>query len=183
MRLIKTRHLTLVALCVALNVVGGNLALMLKLPIYLDSIGTVLAAAVLGPLGGLAAGALTGTLMSFTDLYSLFFMPVQLLTGVVAGLLYRRVKPGSWRSNWWLALGISLPGTLVSTLITVILFHGITSSGSSMLVQLLLGTGMSKVAAVFLIQVMTDYLDRLITVAVVAMVYRALRSKLAHVNG
>lgn len=46
MKRIKTRAITLLALCIALNIVGSNIALMLKLPIYLDSIGTVLAAAV-----------------------------------------------------------------------------------------------------------------------------------------
>ncbi|WP_338211409.1 ECF transporter S component [Lactiplantibacillus paraxiangfangensis] len=182
MHKIKTRTLTLLALCIALNVVGANIALMLKLPIYLDSIGTVLAAAVFGPLGGMLVGGASALLAGITDLYALFFMPVQLLTGCVAGLLYRRFKPGTWRSNWWMALAISLPGTVVSTLITVILFHGITSSGSSMLVQMLLGTGMSKVAAVFLIQIATDYLDRFITVYVVALVYRILRYRLPQAN-
>ena len=33
----------------ALNVVGANLALLLRLPIYLDSLGTVLSAVMLGP--------------------------------------------------------------------------------------------------------------------------------------
>lgn len=56
MKRIKTRAITLLALCIALNIVGSNIALMLKLPIYLDSIGTVLAAAVFGPLGGMLAG-------------------------------------------------------------------------------------------------------------------------------
>lgn len=182
MKKISTRTVTLLALCIALNVVGGNIALMLKLPVYLDSIGTVLAAAVFGPLGGMLAGGTTGLLMATTDLYSLFFMPVQLLTGLVAGLLYRRVKPATFKNNWWLALAISLPGTIVSTIITVILFHGITSSGSSMLVQVLLGTGMSKPLAVFLIQIGTDYVDRFLTVYVVALVYRAIRYKLPQAN-
>ncbi|VDG20021.1 ECF transporter S component [Lactiplantibacillus mudanjiangensis] len=176
---LKVRTLTLLALCIALNIVGSNIALMLKLPIYLDSIGTVLAAAVFGPLGGMVAGGATGLIVgATTDLYSLFFMPVQLVTGLVAGFVYRRVKPASFRQNWWLALVVSLPGTLLSTLITVMLFHGITSSGSSMLVQVLLGTGLSKPLAVFVIQIGTDYLDRFLTVYVVALVYRALRYKL-----
>ncbi|MFC6163676.1 ECF transporter S component [Lactiplantibacillus dongliensis] len=182
MKKIKTRTLTLLALCIALNFVGSNIALMLKLPIYLDSIGTVLAAAVFGPLCGMLVGGATSLLVATTDLYSLFFMPIQLVIGLVAGLMYRRIKPASFRQNWWLALVISLPGTLLSTLITVLLFHGITSSGSSMLVQVLLGTGMNKALAVFLIQVGTDYLDRFLTVYVVALVYRVLRYKLPQAN-
>ncbi|ETY73412.1 membrane protein [Lactiplantibacillus fabifermentans T30PCM01] len=183
MKKIKTRTITLLALCIALNFVGSNIALMLKLPIYLDSIGTVLAAAFFGPIGGMFAGAATGVLVgATTDLFSLFYAPVQLVTGCVAGFLFHRVKPGTFKQNWWLALAISLPGTVLSTLITVLLFHGITSSGSSMLVQVLLGIGMNKALAVFLIQVGTDYLDRFLTVYVVALVYRALRYKLPQAN-
>ena len=36
-----------VALAICINLVGGQIALFLKLPIYLDSIGTVFIAAVL----------------------------------------------------------------------------------------------------------------------------------------
>ena len=38
-----------VALAICINLVGGQIALFLKLPIYLDSIGTVFIAAVLEP--------------------------------------------------------------------------------------------------------------------------------------
>ncbi|AVK63652.1 ECF transporter S component [Lactobacillus sp. CBA3606] len=183
MKKLKPKTLALLALLIALNIVGSNLALMLKLPIYLDSIGTVLAAAVFGPLGGMLVGGATGVIVgTTTDLYALFFLPVQLLTGLVAGALYRRIKPNQFRHNWWLALAISLPGTLLSTGITVILFHGITSSGSSLLVQLLLGTGLSKPLAVFLIQISTDYLDRFLTVYIVALVYQALHYRLPQAN-
>ncbi|GAF38417.1 substrate-specific component STY3230 of queuosine-regulated ECF transporter [Agrilactobacillus composti DSM 18527 = JCM 14202] len=48
MKKTTTKVISIVALCVALNYVGGNLALLLKLPIYLDSIGTIFSAALLG---------------------------------------------------------------------------------------------------------------------------------------
>ncbi|KRK32979.1 ECF transporter S component [Loigolactobacillus bifermentans] len=179
MNRIKIRILTVSALCIALNVVGSNLALLLKLPIYLDSMGTLLAAAMFGPLAGMAVGGLTGLFVGVTtDLYSLFFLPIQLVLGLLAGLAFRRLSPSKLSHNWWLALVIALPGTLLSTLITVQFFGGITSSGSSLLVQLLLGTGLSKTAAVLLIQVGTDYLDRLVSLTVVGLAYRVIQRRL-----
>ena len=47
-----TMRLTMAAFCVTLNFVGAYIALCLKLPVYLDSIGTILAGAVLGPMQG-----------------------------------------------------------------------------------------------------------------------------------
>ena len=44
-----TLRLCMIAMAVCINVAGGQLALMLRLPIYLDSIGTILIGAWRGP--------------------------------------------------------------------------------------------------------------------------------------
>lgn len=54
----KTFILTLIPVAIVINIVGGMLAGALKLPIFLDSIGTMLSAVLLGPW----LGALTGLL-------------------------------------------------------------------------------------------------------------------------
>lgn len=178
----KRSHILLLAfmaLCIALNIVGSNIALMLKLPIYLDSIGTLLTAACFGPIPAMTVGALTGIIVGATsDLYSLFFMPVQLIIGLVAGIVFQRLNPGKIRHIWWTAFIIGFPGTIVSTIITVICFGGITSSGSSMIVQVLLGTGLSKPIAVFIVQMITDYADRLVSLLVVGLVYKQIANRL-----
>ena len=78
-----------IALSAVINIIGGNLALVLRLPIYLDSIGTFLASALLGPVGGVLAGVVSGVISGITtDIYSLYFIPVQIVTGVAAGILF-----------------------------------------------------------------------------------------------
>ena len=42
MRRLSVRHLAVLGICVALNYVGATLALFLRLPVYLDALGTVL---------------------------------------------------------------------------------------------------------------------------------------------
>lgn len=51
MRRTKVLKLSVTALCIALNMIGGTIALWLKLPVYLDSVGTILAGGLLGPPG------------------------------------------------------------------------------------------------------------------------------------
>ena len=51
-RKINTWQICLVALAVGINIVGGQVALFLKLPVYLDSIGTILTGGAGGPLAG-----------------------------------------------------------------------------------------------------------------------------------
>ena len=86
-----------IALSAVINIIGGNLALVLRLPIYLDSIGTFLASALLGPVGGVLAGVVSGVISGITtDIYSLYFIPVQIVTGVAAGILFRTTLLKKW---------------------------------------------------------------------------------------
>lgn len=97
----------------------------------------------------------------------------------VAVALYRRIQGNQLKNSWWFAFAISLPGTILSTIITVILFNEITSAGSSIIVQLLYGAGMSQSLAMFLAQVGTDYVDKLLTVIFVSVAGRLIGKRLS----
>ena len=68
------------------------------------------------------------------DIYSLYYAPVGILLGFVTGLVYRKFQPKKWQI-FPAALVITLPSTIISSCITAFLFGGITSSGSTVLVQ------------------------------------------------
>lgn len=159
--------ISVTALCIALNIVGGYIALCLKLPVYLDSIGTILAGGLLGPLYGAAAGLGSGLISGIiADVYSFYYIPVAVITGLLSGLLFKK----SLFKGPKMLLGtaaLTVPGTIVSASITAFLFGGITSSGSSLLVQLFRHLGFSLVASSFAVQIITDYADRLISCALV----------------
>lgn len=172
---VSSQKIALTALFIVINIVGGHIALYARLPIYLDTVGTLLGSAIFGPIGGIITGVLTAIINGTTgDLFSIYFMPSQITTALVSGLVYKKVRATEVKKIWWWALVISVPATIVSTVITVILFHGITSSGSSMIVQVLHGLGLNQVASVFLVQVGTDYFDRIIGVYIVAIVYNVI---------
>lgn len=167
MKRVSTIKITMTALCTVINIVGAYMALGLRLPVYLDSIGTVLASALLGPAFGVLTACLSGIFSGMTsDVYAFYFLPVGMITGLVSGLLFRT----DWLRKWKLPLGtlfLTVPGTIVSSCIAAFVFGGITSSGSSVLVQILSYMGLGLVASAFVVQILTDYLDRLITVVVV----------------
>ena len=176
----RTLKLTTLALCGVINILGGTIALLLRLPVYLDSIGTVLAAALFGPAAGLVPGLISGLISGMTsDVYAFYYIPVQLVIGLVAGL-GSRSESLSLRSMGWklfpAALVISLPGTVVSSTITAVVFGGITSSGSTVLVQLLHSLGMNLTLSVCVVQAMTDFVDRMIVLAVVLVILPAVSS-------
>ena len=56
---ISVHKITLIALAIVINIVGSYIALVLHLPIYLDSMGTIMTAILLGPFYGLFPGVLS----------------------------------------------------------------------------------------------------------------------------
>lgn len=74
---------------VAMNIVLGIITSALGIPLYLDTLGTVLSAAILGPVPGIIVGALsniiTGLIYSVSDIpFCLVNMAVGLIVGLVA---------------------------------------------------------------------------------------------------
>ncbi|NMP56993.1 ECF transporter S component [Enterococcus mundtii] len=172
---ITTRMITIMALSIGINFLGGTIALWLRLPIYLDSIGTIFAGALLGPIPGVLTGLSSSLLSGVTmDMFSLYYSPIQIITGLLAGLILpQKLQAQGLKSKlslfaWTFVL--SAPGTILSSIITIQLFGGITSSGSSTIVQLLYGLGLNQAVSVTIIQAATDYLDRLLSVLVVSLV-------------
>ena len=178
MKKMTTYKICLIAFAICINFIGGQIALLLKLPIYLDSIGTVFVAATLGPFYGMLPNLLSGLLMGMTvDVYSLYYAPVGIVLGFVTGLVYRKWQPKNWNIIP-AAILITLPSTIISSCITAFLFGGITSSGSTILVQILSRTPLGLVGSCFVVQFITDYIDRLICLFISAVLFRALRQNM-----
>ena len=176
MRKLNASRLSILAFAAAINVIGGSIALLFRLPVYLDTVGTMLAAALLGPVYGMVPGLISGLVSGFTsDIYALYYIPVQLITGVAAGLLFKKFNLKGLKIIPAAAC-ISLPGTVVSAAITAVVFGGITSSESTLLVQLLHGLGLGLTASVCAVQVLTDYADRAVVLLLVLMVLTVLPS-------
>ena len=171
---IPVTHICMIAFAVVINIVGGEIALLLRLPIYLDSIGTFLTAAIYGPVYGMLPSLLSGLILGLTsDIYSLYYAPVGIMLGFLAGVVWKKKQ----NHQWWIftaALIVTIPTSLVSACITAGLFGGITSSGSSVLVQLLAKTPLGLTMSCFIVQLLTDYLDRIFGMLIVAQLLKKL---------
>ena len=91
-----TRTIVLMPIAIAINIIlGATVANALKLPIYLDSIGTILVAALAGPIAGALTGALSNLLWTFIlpppfqNGPAAAFAIVAAVIGVMAGLIAR----------------------------------------------------------------------------------------------
>lgn len=159
----NTQQIIFTALLSIFNILGSQLAFIFKLPVYLDTTGTMVAAFLFGPFYGALCGLVSNLLSGILfDPYAFFFTPSGILVGLLAGWLYKNGFLEGKRTF----LGIFILGffpSLLSSAIAAGVFEGITSSGSSILARWLHLRGVNLVLSVFMVQILTDLLDKGLT--------------------
>ena len=176
----SARILALVPLAVALNVVIGQLTAALSLPVFLDTIGTVLATGLAGPAVGITTGLVSQAVAGLQiGQHMLAFAPIQVLIALVA---WAAARAGGFRSlpravGWGLLTG--LVAGVPSAVISYYVFQGVTSPGPTAVTTLLVGLGLSRAEAVGVASVGLDLLDKAITFALVGAALRGLPRRLA----
>ncbi len=160
----NTQTWVLMPVAIAINIVIGQIVVLLRLPVYLDSIGTVLVAALCGPWAGALTGALSNIIWGIAiDPNALPWWPVAAMIGYMAG----RMAGWGFFNKWWkvVATGfvVAITAALVSTPIAVYLYGGITASGSSFITAYLMQTGADMVSAVFSANFLVEPVDKITT--------------------
>ncbi|QBD77598.1 ECF transporter S component [Ktedonosporobacter rubrisoli] len=174
----NTRVIVLIPIAIAINIAIGQIVLLLKLPVYLDSIGTVLVAIVAGPLAGGLTGALANIIWgALTAPSSIPYAIVALAIGGVAGIF---ANLGFFRS-WWkviiTGIIISLVAALLSAPITVGFFGGVTPNGSTLVTAYLEATGKNLITSVFTTSFLVEPLDKIVTCLIAWAILRSLSAR------
>jgi len=127
-----TRTFVLMPVAIALNIVlGTSVAYALKIPIYLDSIGTILVGVLCGPIAGAVTGALGNVLWSYVIPPPFQYPPaaafavVAAVIGLLAGLAGRLgvLRPRPNRSMRELAVGGAIAIGLI-VVMAVLAYNG-----------------------------------------------------------
>jgi energy-coupling factor transport system substrate-specific component len=177
---LSSTALALIPIAIAINVALGQLVQsVLKLPIYLDSIGTVLVGILLGPLAGAITGLLANIIWGLTLAPSaLPFAAVAAVIGLIAGYAGQYGAVQSW---WKMALFGVLTGIVaaaISAPIATYVFGGVTGAGTDVLVAMFQNLGASVLGASFAQGAVSDPLDKTITYLVVWAIISALPKRL-----
>ena len=121
-RQFTTRTYLLMAVGIAVNIIlGQTVASALKIPIYLDSIGTILVGVLCGPIAGALTGALGNVLWSYVIPPPFQYQPaaafaiVAVAIGVISGLAGRAgfLRPRPSRSTAELMVGGLVTAALI----------------------------------------------------------------------
>ena len=153
----------IIPVCVAVKFVGGQLAGLLKLPMYLDTIGTIFASLLCGPWVGAVAGGLTNVVTGIANPTNFAFIPVNIIAGLVTGFLARKNmfnKTWKWLLSMFIMAWVSI---IVSAPIVVLVYGGVTGGGTSLITAAALAAGANIWAAFFGTEGVFQVLDRIIS--------------------
>ncbi|HEX6291144.1 MAG TPA: hypothetical protein VFZ66_18310 [Herpetosiphonaceae bacterium] len=174
-RQFTTSTYALIPVAIAINVVIGDLVQnFLRLPLYLDSIGTVLVGVLVGPWAAAATGGLSNIIWGLFRPGALPFAVAAIAIGLLAGWFTRL---GWFRRAYLVPIAGLITGifaALISSPIAAFIFGGVTGGGTDALVAAFRAYGASVLQATTLQGLAADPLDKLISFAVVYLIVVAL---------
>lgn len=192
-RSFSTRTIVLMPIAIALNIVlGQTVGTALKLPVYLDSLGTILVGVLAGPIAGAATGLLSNVAWTFLlagtpfgSPYAWPFAIVAVEIGLLAGICgyagVFRSRPNTPLPN--LALGIAAAAAVLAALVWI----GILPFYQGLCGNIAPGTGAATPTLCFqlfaaattepLFAAIGLGIALLIVIAIVAVVVRLLRNR------
>jgi energy-coupling factor transport system substrate-specific component len=185
-----TPRLVAIALCAALNFSIGNIVYLIKVPIYLDSVGTILCALLLFPdrlaaiacafIAGFIGVILTGLVLNpflpwFTFSVLAIALVSALLTARATDTFRARPLPAGAFAAKVLLYGVvtGVVSAVVSAPVVAYLFGGVTGSGSALVVAYFVTSGNLLWDATLRSGLIIEPIDKTLQVLLAALLYRA----------
>ncbi|MYB44645.1 MAG: ECF transporter S component [Acidimicrobiia bacterium] len=155
----------LIPVAIGINLIGRFFTQTLNLPLFLDTIGTTMAAFLAGPWVAAVAGVLTNLVIGLTiEATSIPFGIVNAAIGIVAGYM---AAYGFLRSTGKvIVMMLALTATTIITAmpLVVLVFEGVSGSGVDAVTGFFAASGANMVESVLGQQLLTTPGDKVLTV-------------------
>ena len=162
---------------IAINIGGAQLAKLLKLPLFLDSIGTVLVAAIGGYLPGVIVGFCSNMINAMNDPANAYYTLLSVLIAVVTAYYSHRGYFEKYYKAILLVFPLSIVGGALGSILTYLIYGFGFGEGISLgLARTLYDTGsLSLFFAQFISDMIIDLGDKFVTVTIVYLLLKLLR--------
>ncbi|MGB9977623.1 CD3073 family putative ECF transporter S component [Thermovenabulum sp.] len=168
----------LASLGIVINIVFGTIVQTLQIPLlFLDTIGTIFVAAVLGPFSGAITGGLTNIIQGIiTNPKDIPFAIVNVVVGLIVGFISKRYK---FDLKIALITGVilSVVAPLIGTPIAVLIYGGLTGGGTDIIFAWLLASGQKIFTAAFIPRVVGNLIDKITSCIIVSILIQKLPKK------
>lgn len=171
----STSAMVMASLGIAINIVFGTVVQNLKIPLlFLDTIGTIFVAAVLGPFAGALTGGLTNIIQGMiTNPKNIPFAIVNIVIGLIVGFIAKKYK-FDYKTAVISGLILSVVAPLIGTPIAVLVFGGLTGGGTDLIFAWLLASGHKIFTAAFIPRIAGNFIDKIVSCILVAFLIQRL---------
>jgi len=172
--------LFLIPIGVAVNFIGGQIAILLKLPLYLDAIGTIIVGALCGGVPGAIVGLISNVLNSISSPITMFYAILNIAFGFTAAWFSKKKVFLSFWKTLLSSLAFALIGGGIGAVMTWVIYGFDFGAGLSAMFAIPLhqGLGLPPFVAQFIAEFLMDVADKIITIIAVFFVLKALPLKL-----
>ncbi|GFH41577.1 membrane protein [Lactococcus hodotermopsidis] len=166
----------LIPLGVVINYLGG----MLKIPLWLESIGTVLSALLAGPIVGAFVGMLNNMIYGLTqNPISFVYALTQIGVGITAGIFARLGYFKKLSTTIFSGMAIGLVSVLISTPLDIIFWGGETGNvWGDKVFDALLSSNQPLWLASFLDELVIGFPDKVLVAVIAFLIYKCLPEKI-----
>lgn len=164
----STKTIVLIPICAGINLVGGAIAGTLKLPVFLDLIGTIISAALAGPWVAAIVALLTNIFLALVTNPTYFpYVLVGIAVSLQTGYMIRVGCFCKIKGVILTCLVATLLSTIITSCVTVFFFGGVTgATGASLITAGLIATFGEIWKGVLTSAFIENLLDRSISFAI-----------------
>lgn len=157
----QIREALLTAGGIGLNLVLAKIAVILSLPVYLDSVATIISVVLLPWYLTLTIAIATSVIGAIVvDPHLIAYVSTQLTVALVAIFCFRVGLLNSWLEALLAGIIIAICAVIISAPVTVLLFEGSTWSSSTAVTATLLNTGKNLWQSVMQGAILIELIDK-----------------------
>lgn len=164
---LPARTIAIIPIALVLNIVVGQIIGSSGIPLYIDSVGTILVAALAGPIAGLATGTLSSVVWGLLNPMALPFAAVSAATGFLSGWA---IQKDAFTKIWKVILSGAIIGIICGMLaapVAAFVYGGTAGVGTGALTSLFRELGNSLIASVTMQSLISDPLDKAVVFLIV----------------
>lgn len=166
-----------IPIAIAINFVCGNLVAALRLPVYMDTIGTFLVALLGGPWVGLVTGVLSSVVFSLTAPTALPYAIVSGILGVAAGALARTKMFVDVKRFIISGIIVTFFGVIGTIFVVVLFFGGFDGTTNSIMIAAMITAGIPFWPAMTIGNFISEVPDKFISLLIPFLVIRGMSDR------
>lgn len=133
--------LLLIPVGVSINVVGYQMSTILKIPIFVDQIGTLLISMIAGPWIGVVTGFLGNLVSGMLNPVAIAFGFVSMCVGFASGFFSKWKMYTNLFGTLIACVLLAVISAMSAAVVTVFMFGGVTGAGTDFITAAFLATG------------------------------------------